>query len=57
MDKIINYFNNKYIVWYLNINKKFLSVEIFFLGCTILYFMSTIVKGIHFIATHPIIIN
>ena len=57
MDKIIKIFNNKFIQWYLIINKKFLSIEIFILGSTILYFMYNLIKGIHFIATHPIIIT
>ena len=39
MDRIINFFNNKYVKWYLVINKKFLTVEIFILGGTILYFI------------------
>lgn len=57
MDKIIKFFNNKFIYWYLVINKKFLSIEIFVLGGTILYFMFNLMIGIRFIATHPIIIN
>ena len=57
MDRIINFFNNKFVKWYLVINKKFLTVEIFILGGTILYFMYTLITGIQFIATHPIIIN
>ena len=57
MDKIINYFNNKYISWYLIFNKKLLSIEIFFLGGSILYFLFTLIKGIRFIAIHPIIIS
>lgn len=54
MDKIINYFNNKYIKWYLVLNKKMISIEICFLGFTILYFMSSLITGIRFIATHPV---
>ena len=57
MDKIIQFFNNKYIKWYLTLNKKFISIEICFLGCSILYFMYTLITGIRFIAIHPIIIN
>lgn len=57
MDRIIKIFNNKFIKWYLWINKKFLSIEIFILGITILYFMFSLITGIRFIATHPIIIN
>ena len=57
MDRIIKFFNNKFIIWYLVVNKKFLSIEIFILGGTILFFMHTLIRGIRFIATHPIIIN
>ena len=57
MDRIIKIFNNKFIKWYLWTNKKFLSIEIFILGTTILYFMHSLITGIRFIATHPIIIN
>lgn len=56
-DKFMNLFTNKYIRWYININKKFIGLEVFFLGATILYFMYYLSYGIHFIATHPIIIS
>ena len=54
-DKISNYFQNKYIKWYINFNKKIIGIELFFLGSTILYFMFTLSYGIHFLATHPIV--
>lgn len=57
MDKIIKFFNNNFISWYLVLNKKFISIEIFILGSTKLYFMYTLSIGIRFIVTHPIIIN
>ena len=53
-DRIMNYFSNKYIKWYININKKFIGVELFLLGASLLYFMYILSKGIRFIATHPI---
>jgi hypothetical protein len=53
-DKIINYFNNKYIKMYLNFTKKFVALEVFVLGSSILYFMYSLSLGVHFIATHPI---
>lgn len=28
-DKIVNFFTNKYIKWYININKKFIGIELF----------------------------
>ena len=34
-----------------------MAIEIFVLGGSILYFMFTLVEGIQFIATHPIIIS
>lgn len=56
-DKLINYFSNKYIKMYIGFNKKIIGVEICFLGGSLLYFMYTLSFGIHFIATHPIIID
>lgn len=53
-DRIINYFKNKYIIWYVKLNKKLISIELIFLGGSILYFMYNLTVGIHFIATHPI---
>jgi hypothetical protein len=53
-DKLMNYFKNKYIKWYIYINKKFIAVELFFLSTSLLYFMYILSYGIHFIATHPI---
>jgi hypothetical protein len=56
-DKLMNLFSNKYIRWYIAFNKKIIGIEICFLGGSILYFMYVLSYGIHFIATHPIIIN
>lgn len=53
-DRVMNYFSNKYIRWYININKKFIGVELFLLGTSLLYFMYILSYGIRFIATHPI---
>jgi hypothetical protein len=56
-DKLMNFFSNKYIRWYIALNKKLIGIEICFLGGSLIYFMYTLSYGIHFIATHPIIIN
>ena len=56
-DRIINYFNNKYIKWYVNFNKKIIGIELFFLGSTILYSIYILTYGLHFLATHPITFN
>jgi hypothetical protein len=53
-DKLITYFNNKYIKWYLNLNKKMIGIELWLLGGSILYFLYFLSNGIRFIATHPI---
>ena len=53
-DKIMNYFTNKYIRWYININRKLINIEIILIGGSILYFMYTLSYGIHFIAPHPL---
>ena len=54
MDKIIKYFKNKWVLMYLNWNKKMISIEVFLLGGSIIYFMFTLSNGILFIAKHPI---
>ena len=56
-DKLMNYFTNLYIKKYIAFNKKIIGIEICFLGGSLIYFMYTLSYGIHFIATHPIIIN
>ena len=56
-DKLMNIFSNKYIRWYIALNKKLIGIEICFLGGSLIYFMYMLSYGIHFIATHPIIIN
>lgn len=56
-DKLLNLFTNKYIRWYILFNKKVIGIEICFLGGSILYFMYVLAYGIHFIATHPIVIT
>lgn len=56
-DKISSYFKNKYIVWYINLNKKIIGIELLILSSTILYSIYILSYGLHFIATHPIIIN
>lgn len=53
-DKLINYFTNKYIKWYINLNKKLIGIEVFFLSGSLLYFMYYLSYGLHYIATHPI---
>lgn len=56
-DKLINLFNNKFIRGYIGFNKKMIGIELSFLSISILYFMSILSYGIHFIATHPIILS
>lgn len=54
-ENLLNYFTNKYIKFYISWTRKFIGIEIFFLGTSILYFMYWLSYGIHFIATHPIV--
>ena len=56
-NRILNLFTNKYIRWYVNVNMKLISIEVFCLGSSILYFMHTLSTGLQYIATHPIIFN
>lgn len=56
--EIINkYFTNKYIRWYISINVKLINIEVFVLGFSIISFMTTLIEGLRFIATHPILIT
>jgi hypothetical protein len=56
-DKLMSLFTNKYIIWYITINKKLIGIEIIFLSVSLLYFLFSLSSGIHFIATHPIRFN
>jgi hypothetical protein len=52
--RITTFFTNKYIKWYVNLNMKLIKLEVICLGGSILYFLVTLSKATHFIATHPI---
>jgi hypothetical protein len=56
-EKLIGYFTNKYIVAYLKLQTHIILFEIIFFFSLILYSLYNLAIGIHFIATHPIIIN
>lgn len=56
-DKLINLFKNKYVIMYINFNKKMIQIELWYLGITIVTFMYSLSKGLHFLATHPITIS
>ena len=49
-----NYFTNKYIRAYLNLQAKVIAIELIFFSVTILYFLYSIGIGVQFIARHPI---
>ena len=55
-DRLMKYFTNKYIQWYLSFNKKVIGLEIFMLSGWIIYLFYMLLYGLHYIATHPIII-
>jgi hypothetical protein len=55
-DKLLNYFSNKYIRWYLSFNKKVIGFEIIMLSGWIIYLLYLVLYGLHYIATHPIIL-
>jgi hypothetical protein len=56
-EKIMGYFTNKYILAYLNLNVRILFIEVFILSATILFFLINLTSGLHFLATHPIVIS
>lgn len=53
-DRILNFFKNKYIRAYIIFNKKMIGLEILILSISLLYFLFTLSKGLHFICTHPV---
>jgi hypothetical protein len=60
-DKLIHWLTNKYIKGYLAFNEKFIPIEMWFLGSSILYCLAfgacELMQGLHFLhflATHPI---
>lgn len=55
-DRLLKYFKNKYIIWYLSFNKKVIVFEIIMLSGLIIYLLYILLYGLHYIATHPIII-
>jgi hypothetical protein len=56
-DRILNLFKNKIIKTYVNFNLKFIKIEVFFLSCTLIYFLYSIAFGLHYLVTHPIILS
>jgi hypothetical protein len=56
-DKLMSLFSNKYIRAYIAFNKKIIGIELILLGGSLVYFMYMLSYGIHFIATHPIILS
>ena len=53
-DTLKKYFTNKYILWYIDFNKRIIGLEVAFLSITIISSLFSMAKGIQFIATHPI---
>lgn len=56
-DKILNYFTNKYIILYLNLQFKILNMEIIIIALLIIYYFYFLIKGLHFLAIFPISVN
>lgn len=56
-EKLLNYFTNKYLVFYLKLQSKVILIEFLFLSLAIFYGLYYLLLGLHFIATHPVIIN
>ena len=54
-DRLMSYFTNKYILWYLKFNKNFIAFEIIILSCWIWYLLYVLLTGLHYIAIHPVI--
>lgn len=54
-DRLLSYFTNKYVLWYLKFNKNFIAFEIIILSCWIGYLLYVLLTGLQYIATHPVI--
>jgi hypothetical protein len=54
-EKLLKYFKNKYLLIYINFNKKVIAFEIIMLSVWIFYILYILLSGLHYIAIHPII--
>ena len=54
-ERLLKYFTNKYILWYLKFNQKIIAFEIIILSGWIGYLLYVLLTGLHYIATHPVI--
>ena len=54
-DKLLKYFKNKYLLIYINFNKKVIVFEIIMLSIWIFYLLYILLTGLHYIAIHPVI--
>jgi uncharacterized membrane protein len=52
-DRIVKQFKNKYVIWYINITKKIIGFELFFIGSNIFFLMYSLSKGIQFYSYPP----
>lgn len=53
-DKILKFFKNKYVLLYVNLQLKFIAIEVILSTLVILYGMSILIYALHFIVTHPL---
>jgi len=54
-ENLTKYFTNKYILLYINFNRKIIGFEIFMLSGWIIYILYLLLNGLHYIAIHPVI--
>lgn len=54
-DKLLKYLKNKYLLIYINFNKKVIVFEIIMLSIWIFYILYLLLTGLHYIAIHPVI--
>lgn len=53
-DRILKFFKNKYILLYVNLQLKFIAIEVVLSTLVILYGMGILIYALHFIVTHPL---
>jgi hypothetical protein len=53
-DRILKLFKNKYVVFYVNLQLKFIAIEVLLSTLVIIYGMGILIYALHFIVTHPL---
>ena len=56
-DKLLNYFTNRIVLTYLNIQFRIIFVELFVISLLIFYALGYLVYGLYFLVRHPVVFS